>query len=1038
MLFRSVHGEYGYYKSANLEGVSKEANEYSWWYGGSPTFYDRTYHTSNGAKYGYFMYTDASDESRALASVDFEANLCAGSALVFTAWIADLTSSGQLKPQVMFKIYGIDENNNATLLQSMLSEIIPGVAEWRQFYADIILQQKDANVDYKSYRVAIDNYCKGTVGADYAIDDIRMFIKNSQVELVQEKAYCEGDSTELKVEIDYDAISTKLGLKSNENISLRYHMIEENGNRVALGKDVNDQPIYELLDNLVGDYNNDKSARPAKYETRNNVNYFILQDTLKLELDPNKTYYLLVDHKAVGAEDWTVSEVDDACSIVSNPFKVGRASINIVELDESNDNSVSIKCDETEVTLPTFTAQLTFPDGEGGLYYINDVKFDWYLKGVMPDTLVTALKNLRADYPATGTGGSISGKGTEITDWSSITPSANFREVDKNTLISYKDDMVFNAPALTNIILVPDSNIFSAVPVLNTIQLGEGKEIVLCDELVVLPIVVKSIGGPVLDLGFSDVDYKAMGNGANVVRLGLKQFETMQGGATLVVPIKNFANERKRGSTKLADLIPINGNDFLNLIGTNDPTYKEADFGAFAIAKINNLNTIASGSAYSVTFSFNDSGLKPNFKMHEGYYYTVKFNFMNSVTEGMEGVDPCAGSTTFTFKVVPEYLTFSNEGVNWSNDNNWVRSTQVTLYKSDGQNTDLYKDYTDELVHKGYVPMRFTKVTVTKAATPHLYELPNDATTGMLNMSINDTLKQAPTQYIEYDMMVKSAATSGYDCEKFYSNTCDQIYFKPDAEMIGQHWLKYEKAWVDFELTANKWYMLGSPLKGVVAGDMYLPLSNRRQETEAFQPITYDNTLAIHHRAKLPVYQRSWDQSGSIVLKEDGGTYDAYKGRVANWSHVYNDVKVDYSVQGFSIKADKKDGTNEVMFRLPKADTEYRYFAYDDVSTTPASDGHNTDIARTDPGKLRTHGSANGNINVELATNADSNNKLYLMCNPYMATLDMNAFFATNTHLEAKYWTIAAGKQSISNDITGQIDVKPLQAFLVKIGRAHV
>ena len=81
---------------------------------------DRTYHTSGGSKYGYFMYTDASEESRPLASADVHAKLCVGSSLIFTAWIADMTNS-YIKPQVMFKIYGVDKTTNKqTLLQSTM------------------------------------------------------------------------------------------------------------------------------------------------------------------------------------------------------------------------------------------------------------------------------------------------------------------------------------------------------------------------------------------------------------------------------------------------------------------------------------------------------------------------------------------------------------------------------------------------------------------------------------------------------------------------------------------------------------------------------------------------------------------------------------------------------------------------------------------------------------------------------------------------------------------------------------------------------
>ena len=59
-----VHGEYSFYKSANLGEISTEGENYSWWYVGNvdTVFYDRTYHNSNGEKYGYFIYTDASEE----------------------------------------------------------------------------------------------------------------------------------------------------------------------------------------------------------------------------------------------------------------------------------------------------------------------------------------------------------------------------------------------------------------------------------------------------------------------------------------------------------------------------------------------------------------------------------------------------------------------------------------------------------------------------------------------------------------------------------------------------------------------------------------------------------------------------------------------------------------------------------------------------------------------------------------------------------------------------------------------------------------
>ena len=53
--------------------------------------------------------------------------------------------------------------------------------------------------------------------------------------------------------------------------------------------------------------------------------------------------------------------------------------------------------------------------------------------------------------------------------------------------------------------------------------------------------------------------------------------------------------------------------------------------------------------------------------------------------------------------------------------------------------------------------MKFTKVTVPNVAAPNLYSLPNAETTGTLDMIINNNLTQSPTDYIIYDMMVKSS-----------------------------------------------------------------------------------------------------------------------------------------------------------------------------------------------------------------------------------------------------------------------------------------
>ena len=121
-----IHGEYGLFKSANLDGISDNSvtsaggkTLYSW--NASGILYDRTYAITNGKQYGYFLYVDASDESRQIASIDFKADLCSGARLIFSAAVTDFTAStAPVEPQVLFKLYGVIKDENDKVIHQRL------------------------------------------------------------------------------------------------------------------------------------------------------------------------------------------------------------------------------------------------------------------------------------------------------------------------------------------------------------------------------------------------------------------------------------------------------------------------------------------------------------------------------------------------------------------------------------------------------------------------------------------------------------------------------------------------------------------------------------------------------------------------------------------------------------------------------------------------------------------------------------------------------------------------------------------------------
>ena len=330
-----------------------------------------------------------------------------------------------------------------------------------------------------------------------------------------------------------------------------------------------------------------------------------------------------------------------------------------------------------------------------------------------------------------------------------------------------------------------------------------------------------------------------------------------------------------------------------------------------------------------------------------------------------------------------------------------------------------------------------------------------------------------------------------FDVEKFYGNICKEIYFKPGAELLRQQRLSYNRAWVEKELGSNKWYLVASPLKDTYAGDMYVPVTMTdvstnetvagRQATEAFQPINFniaavnanaDHTMTsqpAYSRTKYPIYQRSWNTDGAKVYTRTNDAratdYSANLGYTevtsvaTEWSHTYNDVQVPYTtLTGFSIRPHKKDQTNNTLIRLPKADTQYDYYQWDNTSPADGKLTHEVSRTTTAPTSYPLPSCypngitdnyrmviddpvADGLLTVSIS-DLQQQDGYILVGNPCMASLRMDEFFRGNPGLAPIYWTyegsVASAALAMPEDITATGDdnadgiIRPLQAFFVK------
>lgn len=231
---------------------------------------------------------------------------------------------------------------------------------------------------------------------------------------------------------------------------------------------------------------------------------------------------------------------------------------------------------------------------------------------------------------------------------------------------------------------------------------------------------------------------------------------------------------------------------------------------------------------------------------HEGYYYVLRFAYEKRAATA--GTTNCPGESYLKLKIVPEFITWTptadgGMNANWNNDANWHRSSSAELYDKDYTDYQTYGSSTSAAASaskieiptlNSYVPMKFTKVTIGNLKGLPFPDLGNVVyrSTNQIATKLTNGKGNEATKYIQYDIMAfwnEADANKGFGtdgnlkCEKFYGNTCHQIYFKPQGELRDQCYLIYDKAWVEKELVPNKWYTMASPLQYIYAGDMYVP-----------------------------------------------------------------------------------------------------------------------------------------------------------------------------------------------------------------------
>lgn len=507
----------------------------------------------------------------------------------------------------------------------------------------------------------------------------------------------------------------------------------------------------------------------------------------------------------------------------------------------------------------------------------------------------------------------------------------------------------------------------------------------------------------------AEVRAGADGSAANVLRVPLRGIKTV--------------------TDKAIGLTSVSPEVFL--AGTNDSTMKayetkaaeeRAGLSVQNFRIVGQLKKLVADTADREN-AYVDIVFNSDFQPREGYVYTLRFNYRERFNAGSTVQSMvCDGNVLVDLIIVPKYQKWTGAAGNtdWTNDANWQRADLEDLHF----NADTEPGYAanaDNGTAQGYVPMLHTSVVVTPdKAGPQLYET-NYAGDQFLNFVGNEG-KRTATPDIEYALLAAPEADKGVNlCGIYTPYQSKDLVVQSGGELLHAERLSYEKAWVEYALTPDRWYTLGSPLRQSYAGEWYAPNNDACQATPYFKDVKYNTDH--YHRFAPAVYQRSWDKANPKLYylepyladnpqeaKVDTTTENIYQ--AANWSAVYNDVREAYSQGGFSVKVNGigigAQKYAKSLFRLPKEDPAFGYY-----TETNVTDGKTYPVDRTYHHKLATDQLKSGTELTVTLRNENANNRFFLVGNPFACALDLDKFFTENAlQLNgAKYWVLTAGGQ---------------------------
>lgn len=233
--------------------------------------YDRLFYNTKGKEAGYYLTVNAASDPGVMSRLQIN-DLCLGSTIYVSAWLVEFSGSETANLTFNFIAVLDEEHGNQRIpIHSFVTGYIPfedangnkltdfdkkydkdgmvlketagDMGQWMRVFYKFVpsFTDKDFKIgDVDHFELELDNNCRSSRGADYGIDDIRLYVAKPDISAAQKVLVCAdadltGDtgSHEIKVSTNYESLMQALGVDEptaetdNREIQIYYTFLDK-------------------------------------------------------------------------------------------------------------------------------------------------------------------------------------------------------------------------------------------------------------------------------------------------------------------------------------------------------------------------------------------------------------------------------------------------------------------------------------------------------------------------------------------------------------------------------------------------------------------------------------------------------------------------------------------------------------------------------------------------------------------------------------------------------------------------------------------